>query len=89
MNLFGLGIDSKIEDVLIEVGCNNRLWNILMWGVNYPNYDDMNVTTMRDLVNMPKENILNVRNLGKKGVDEIKSIFEFCGINEIKDWKNL
>ena len=89
MNLFGLGMDSKIEDVLHEVGCNTRLWNILMWGVNYPNYDDMNVTTMRDLVNMPKENILNVRNLGKKGVNEIKSIFEFCGINEIKDWKNL
>ena len=100
MNLFGLGMDSKIEDVLYDVGCNIRLWNILRWGINdvrvhktiyscgeIPDKDK--VITMRDLVNMSRENILNVRNLGNKGVDQIKSIFKYCGINDIKGWENL
>ena len=34
MNLFELGIDSKIEDVLLEVGHNSRVWGILMHHVN-------------------------------------------------------
>jgi len=100
MNLFGLGIDSKIEDVLEKVGCNTRLYNILMYNINLARVhtniytcgeisDKDKVITMRDLVNMPRENILNVRNLGNKGVDQIKSIFKYCGINDIKGWKNL
>ncbi len=88
MNLFGLNIDSKIEDVLIEVDCNNRLWNILMCMINNY-YGHGKITTMRDLVNMPKEDILKVRNLGSKTADEIKSIFKYCGINDNKDWKSL
>ena len=100
MNLFGLGKDSKIEDVLDEVGCTTRIRHILMWRINdvrvhktiyscgeIPDKDK--VITMRDLVNMSKENILNVRNLGNKGVDQIKSIFKYCGINDIKGWENL
>ena len=87
-NLFGLGIDSKIEYVLYEVGCgeswNNRLWNILTWSLMKDN-----VITMRDLVNMSRENILNVKNLGNKSVNRIRSIFKYCGINDIKDWKDL
>ena len=78
MNLFGLGMDSKIEDVLHEVGCNTRLYNILMYNINlarvhktiytcgYVSGKDK-VITMRDLVNMSREKILNVRNLGNKG----------------------
>jgi|TARA_Y100000034_G_scaffold97538_1_gene119133 DNA-directed RNA polymerase alpha subunit len=100
MNLFGLGMDSKIEDVLDEIGYNIRLWNILRWRINdvrvhktiyscgeIPDKDK--VITMRDLVNMSRENILNVRHLGNKSVDQIKSIFKYCGINDIKGWKNL
>ena len=100
MNLFGLGKDSKIEDVLDEVGCKTRIRNILMWKINDARVhktiysggeipDKDKVITMRDLVNMSRENILNVRNLGNKGVDQIKSIFKYCGINDIKGWENL
>jgi DNA-directed RNA polymerase alpha subunit len=100
MNLFGLGIDSKIEDVLEKVGHNSRVWGILMHHVNSSRVhtnlytcgeisDKDKVITMRDLVNMPRENILNVKNLGNKSVDRIRSIFKYCGINDIKGWKNL
>ena len=100
MNLFGLGKDYKIEDVLDEVGCTTRIWNILMWKINAARVhktiyscgeipDKDKVITMRDLVNMSRENILNVRDLGNKGVDQIKSIFKYCGINDIKGWENL
>jgi len=100
MNLFGLGIDSKIEDVLLEVGYNIRLWNILMWKINSPRVhknlatcgeisDKDKVITMRDLVNMPRENLLNVKDLGNKSVNQIRSIFKYCGINDIKGWKDL
>jgi len=100
MNIFGLGMDSKIEVVLDNVGCNVRLWNILMWKINDARVhktinsweeipDKDKVITMRDLVNMSRENILNVRDLGNKGVDQIKSIFKYCGINDIKGWENL
>jgi len=88
MNLFGLNIDSKIEDVLIDLDCSNRLWNILMHRINH-HYDDSKIITMRDLLNMPKEDILKIRNLGSKTADEIKSIFKYCGINDNKDWKSL
>jgi len=101
MNLFGLGLDSKIEDVLVEIeSAGNRLWNVLLRNVNSAKVhktiythgeisDKDKVITMRDLVNMPRENILNVRNLGNKAVDEIKLIFKYCGINDIKGWENL
>ena len=103
MNLFGLGMDSKIEDVLLEVGCNTRLYNILMYNINFAKVHNRlqpkashgyvsgkdEVITMRDLVNMSREKILNVKNLGNKSVDQIKSIFKYCGINDIKGWKNL